>query len=90
MNWTRLPTFICSILAYPAFAAEEADQQPALEAASTPRYVKMPPEQPVITAPPASVPTDEFGRELNYCLLPWDYLPGEQQPEEVLGKPPHP
>jgi hypothetical protein len=87
--------FFCStisslVAAYPAFAAEVADQQPALEAASTHGYVKMPPEQPVITTPPESMPTDEFGRELNYCLLPWDYLPGEQQPKEVLDNSIHP
>jgi hypothetical protein len=99
MNWTNLRTFafICSTLAclaaaYPACAAEEADQQPALEAGSSHRYEEMPPEQLVIAAPPASMPTDEFGHELSYCLLPWDYLPGEQQqqPEEALGKPTHP
>ena len=78
------------VAAYPAFAAEEADQQPALEAASTPRYVKKPPEQPVITAPPTSMFTDDFGRELDYCLLPVDYVPDEQQPKEALGNPIHP
>jgi hypothetical protein len=97
MKILRLPSlvFFCStisslVAAYPAFAAEEADQQPALEAASTPRNVKMPPEQLVITAPPASMPTDEFGHEFSYCLLPVDYVPNEQQPKEALGNPIHP
>jgi hypothetical protein len=25
-----------------------------------------------------ALPTDEFGRELNYCLLPWDYTPPQE------------
>ena len=96
MNWTRLPTFgfICSIfvclaVAYPASAVEETDQQPALEAGSAHRHEEMTPEQLVITAPTSSMPTDEWGRELSYCLLPWDYVPGEQQqPEVALGNVP--
>jgi hypothetical protein len=92
MRNVRFPSLVlfCStisslVAAYPAFAAEEADQKPALEAVSTPHYVKMPPEQPVITAPPTSNAADEFGRELSYCLLPVDYVPDEQQPKEALG-----
>ena len=96
MKIFRLPSLVllCStisslVAAYPAFAAEEADQQPAIETGSSHRHEEMTPEQLVITAPTSSLPTDEWGRELSYCLLPVDYVPGEQQqPEVALGNAP--
>jgi len=34
----------------------------------------------------SKMPTDDFGHELNYCLVPWDFVPlgvsAEMQPNE--------
>jgi hypothetical protein len=86
MKTPRLPLLavICGtafslMAACPACAAGETNLQPTIKEAASLRQAEMPAEQPVITAQPPTMPTDEFGHELNYCQLPWDYLPGENQ-----------
>jgi hypothetical protein len=80
MKTPRLPslavicgTAISLMAAYPACATGGDDPPPARNEAASPRQAEISAEQP------ASMPTDEFGHELNYCQLPWDYLPGENQ-----------
>jgi len=83
-------TFYCMVAASAAWATGEADPQPVIYAAAATGYTETPAENSATAASPAAIPTDEFGHELNYCQLPWDYLPDNEEADVLPGNPSKP
>jgi hypothetical protein len=61
-------------------AAGEEESQPV----TAPDHIEAPADNSAIEDLLATMPTDEFGRELTSCQLPWDYLPKKGEVIESL------